>query len=425
MKKFWQIVYCFWVNPGIIIAAHLLALFLRRVRIGLLPRYTTIKHLQNWIDKNDLHGKRILFHTASLGEFEHIRPLLLALKESFQTINFVTFFSPSGYENVDGTIGLDYYFYLPFDRPVNWRRIYSQINPSLVIIAKHDVWPAQVWTAREEGVPIFLINASLGAKSSRTKYGVKSFLKHVYRDFETIYAISKEDGDRFSEHYPRCRVIVVGDTKYDQVVLRKKMAQSQDLLPEDWVGDNWIFVMGSIWPEDEAHLFPAVEKLLNELSQIRLVMVPHQPEDKTIVRIEEKFAAWGVKKFSQRESLDRERILIVDAIGYLAGLYSHAQLAYVGGSFQQGIHNAMEPAVFGIPVLYGPEYENSYEAIQLSKKNGGIVVKNARDIYHQVLHFYQNEKSRQTLGQSAEIFATRNTGATQKLLNQWQGLLDI
>jgi len=423
MKKVWQFIYYFWVNPGIIIGAHVLVLFFRKVRRGLFPRYTAIKDLQKWNETNKPKEKRVLFHAASLGEFEHIRPVLQSLKENFQTVNIVTFFSPSGYDNAGKTKGLDFHFYLPFDLSRNWKKIYQIIKPSLIIIAKHDVWPGQVWSAHQKNIPIYLINASLSAKSSRTRWGVKTFLKHVYRDFSEICAISDEDAKRFSIHYPRCHVEQVGDTKYDQVVLRRKSAQEQNLLPNKWTENHWIFMAGSIWPEDEEHVFPALMKILDEEEFLRLVLVPHQPEPKAIFRIEEAFKKWGTQIFSKRDQLKGERILIVDGIGYLAGLYHYAKAAYVGGSFQQGIHNVMEPAIFGIPVYYGPVHENSYEAMQLAKNNGGTIIHNSKQLYREINSIYKSEERRIELGEKAEKFATRNVGATDLLLSRWKTLL--
>ena len=115
------------------------------------------------METNQPTEKRVLFHSASLGEFEHIRPVIQALKENHQTVNIVTFFSPSGYDNVGQSKGLDFHFYLPFDFPGNWQKIYEIVKPSMIIIAKHDVWPGQVWTAHKYNLPIFLINASLSA----------------------------------------------------------------------------------------------------------------------------------------------------------------------------------------------------------------------------------------------------------------------
>ncbi len=115
--------------------------------------------------------------------------------------------------------------------------------------------------------------------------------------------------------------------------------------------------------------------------------------------------------------------MIVDAVGYLAGLYNHAQAAYVGGSFQQGIHNVMEPAIFGIPVFYGSVHENSYEAIQLAKDNGGIVINNSKELYREIRSVFKDEEKRTRLGEKAEKFATRSVGATDLLLSRWHKLL--
>ena len=423
MKKVWQSIYYFWVSPGVVIGAHILALIFHKVRRGLFPRYSTINELQKWVEKNPSEQKRVLFHTASLGEFEHIRPVIQALKENYQTVNYVTFFSPSGYDNVGQAKGLDFHFYLPFDFAYNWDKIFKIIKPSFIIIAKHDVWPGQVWTAHKHNLPIFLINASLSAKSSRTRWGVKSFLKYVYRDFSKIYAISEEDAERFSIHYPRCKVEMVGDTKYDQVVLRRTLAREHDLLPKKWTVNHWIFLAGSIWPEDEEQIFPALIKMLKEEKSLRLILVPHQPETRTVTRISEIFKKWGVQLFSNLDQLKNEQVLIVNAVGHLAGLYHHAQAAYVGGSFQQGIHNVMEPAIFGIPVYYGPVHENSYEAIQLSKDNGGTVIRNNNDLYDAIRIIYNNEEKRIELGKKTEKFATRNVGATDILLSRWKSIL--
>jgi 3-deoxy-D-manno-octulosonic-acid transferase len=263
----------------------------------------------------------------------------------------------------------------------------------------------------------------LSAKSSRTRWGVKSFLKHVYRDFTAICAISDDDAKRFSIHYPRCHVELVGDTKYDQVVLRRKVAREQELLPKNWTDGQWIFMAGSIWPEDEEQILPTLKKILEEESTIRLVLIPHQPKSRAINRIEETFYKWGVQLFSRRENLGNEKVLIVDAVGYLAGLYHHAHAAYVGGSFHQGIHNVMEPAIFGIPVFYGPAHENSYEAIQLAKDNGGIVIRDSKEMYQEIRDIFNNENKRTELGRKAEKFATRNVGATKLLLSRWEYLL--
>ena len=171
-------------------------------------------------------------------------------------------------------------------------------------------------------------------------------------------------------------------------------------------------------------MFPALIKILTENSNVRLVLVPHQPVPKAISRIEEEFDQWGVQRFSRRELLENENILVVDGVGFLAGLYHHANAAYVGGSFHQGIHNVMEPAIFGIPVFYGPVHENSYEAIQLAQNNGGNAINNSEELYRSITLILKDKNVCKTEGEKAEKFATRNTGATELLLSRWEKLLN-
>jgi 3-deoxy-D-manno-octulosonic-acid transferase len=264
----------------------------------------------------------------------------------------------------------------------------------------------------------------LREESKRAHKSVKQFYKYVYRDIDCIFAISQDDARQFSIHYPRCRVEVSGDTKYDQVILRKKRAQTQNLLPKTWIQNQWIFVAGSTHTEDEEHLFPAIQRILKEEKNFRFILVSHHPDEKAILNIKSLFKEWGVQILSQREKLAEERVLIVDAIGYLAGIYNYAHCAYVGGSFHQGVHNVIEPAIFGIPVLYGPVYKNSYEAIQFSDDNGGFVGNNTEEIYQWIKSFYYDEEKRKIFGARAETFASRNTGATERLISHWKYLID-
>jgi len=423
IKKFYQILYYVIITPSILLAAHIIALFSIKIRAGILPRYNTIPSIRKWLQESRVQGKRILVHAASLGEFEHIKPLLSELKSKYNTINIVMFFSPSGYNYAKKFDGLDFYMYVPFDTPKNWNMLYSIIEPSLLIIAKHDIWPAQIWCAKKRGIHIYLINASLAENSSKTKPWMKQFLKHVYSEFELICAISNDIAQRFAHHYPSCRVRVVGDTKYDQVVSRKKAAQKQTLIPRTWLDNKWIFVAGSVWPEDEEHLFPALIQILTQSPRVKLIIVPHQPNDKALDKIDRYFVQWERIRFTQIQNHHNERILIVDQVGHLAGIYTYAHVAYVGGSFRQGIHNVMEPAIFGIPVLYGPVHKNSYEAIKLAEDNGGIVIGNAQDIEKWLDYFLNNDDQRISLGQRALDFATNNTGATKNLLKIWDELL--
>lgn len=422
-KSIWKILYTYVILPVIFIGVHLISLFSKQVREGLFPRRKSVAKLQSWLNQHDELKKIILFHAASMGEFEHIKPLLFSLKEKYGTVNILTFFSPSGYKHVKDTPGLDFFLYMPFDFSSHWKKLYKILSPSILVISKHDVWPMQIWQAKDMKIPIYLVNGSLPEKSSRSRPIIKSFLKHVYRDFSKIFTISEEDAQRFSKHYPKCSVQVMGDTKYDQVMLRKKEALKKDILPMAWYQDKWIFLAGSIWPEGEKQLMPGLINLIKKNEKVNLIIVPHEPTEKFISNFELKLSNWGVKRFTKISGDFTERVLIVDTIGQLADLYQYANAAYVGGSFKQGVHNVMEPAIYGIPVMFGPVHENSYEAIHLAKSQGGIVFENEIQATEILEKLFDDEVFRQKTGKKALEMAQNNIGATDKILTYWNSIL--
>lgn len=424
MKKlFWKLLYALILLPLTFGLIHILSIFSKKIRQGLYPRRKTISNLLKWNNTTQLEGKRILFHAASLGEFEHIRPLIHKLKEEYKTINILTLFSPSGYKNIKSSPDLDYFMYMPFDFGFMWKKVYSIIHPDLLIISKHDVWPMQVWQAKKMKIPMYLVNASLAESSTRTKPFIKSFQKYIYRDFTNIFSISEDDADRFAIHYPKCHVKVVGDTKYDQVLIRKKASKNEELIPGQWVNGKWIFVAGSIWPEDEENIISILIKYLNDFPKFSLIVAPHEPKDTIIRSMEKTFSRWGTQRFSQIGNLKEERVIIINTIGHLADLYKYATAAYVGGSFKQGIHNVMEPAIYGVPVIFGPQHDDSYEALELAKSGGGIVIKNEHDFENVLGSLLKSEEENIKIGKKALKFSAQNTGATTKIIKQWEDYL--
>ena len=156
---------------------------------------------------------------------------------------------------------------------------------------------------------------------------------------------------------------------------------------------------------------------------VNLIIVPHEPTEKFVSEFEEQFSQWGTKRFTRLNGEFTERVIIVDTIGQLAALYQYASVAYVGGSFKQGIHNVMEPAIYGIPVLYGPVHENSYEAIQLSKSGGGIVFANESQANDILFKLFNDESFRKLTGNKAMELAQKNIGATEKIIDEWKSII--
>ena len=412
--------YRFILHPLLFILVHFYGIFNPKIRKALRQRYSVLKHAGQ-IKKDDT--KTIIIHTASMGEFEHIKPLIRALKKQFKVKIVVTFFSPSGFENVRAFEGVEKFLYLPFDFAWVFKKFYRILQPHLLIIAKHDAWTNQVLVARKLNIPVYLINASLSPASSRIHGAARWLLRPVYEAITTIYAISESDAEAFRQFYPKARIKAIGDTKFDQVLIRKERALKKELIPESWTENAFVLVLGSIWKEDAGQTLTAVKKLIKEYSHIRVIIVPHDPTREFVSTLKTEFRDFGVRLFSQAGNEITEPVIIVDRIGILADLYKYAHVAFVGGSFRQGIHNVMEAAVYGVPVLYGPVHQNASEAARLNKAGGGLVFHSADEFERLVKKFLSNEERRTETGRITRRFALDNVDATKKLIEEWKSLL--
>lgn len=420
MKRFLALIYSVLIYPLLFILFHAAGLFNSKIRKALLRRYGVIREIKEWREENPKTQKSILFHCASMGEFEHIKPLIRRLNQAFNTEIILTFFSPSGYRHVKNYPGVSLILYAPFDFSFIWKRVYRILQTDQLVISKHDVWPGQVWAAQKKAIPAYLVNASLHPGSSRSKPAVRFFMKYVYRSLTKIYAISKEDERRFLKYFPQCATTYIGDTKFDQALIRKEEALDKELIDADWAEKSTVLLFGSVWPEDTKHILPALKNILEKEKSVKVILVPHQPQLKYVLELLNYLKPHSSVLYSKKYTLKEQRVLIVDAVGVLADLYKYAQLAYVGGSFRQGIHNVMEAAVYGIPVLYGPQYKNSLEAVRLLEFGGSVVVQNERELQENLLRLIRNKDERKQAGGRSASFALQSCGATEKLLEAWR-----
>ncbi len=414
MTTVFFVIYNFIFVPVFFLGIHLAALFHPKVRQGLLGRYRTMRILRR--ELADFSGKNtMVVHCASMGEFEHIKPFLFQfkrMKPEFKTI--VLFFSPSGFENIKSFQAVDLFLYSPIDWFVPVWRFMRKVRPSLWVIAKHDVWPNQVWMARFLNIPLFLINASLHRKSSRLRGISRIFHRSIYQYFTGILTISPDDRHNFLKLADGEKIQVAGDTKYDQVVYRRDESLKKKVIPEHLLRDKWILVAGSTWPEDHKHLIPAVRQIMQNHDNFMVIICPHEPTPQHLQEIADGFEKEHTILLSNVEAIQNQAVIIVDRIGVLANIYSFGKIAYVGGSFKQNIHNVLEPAVYGIPVLFGPVNENSYEA-QLLKANGGAFeIQNHTELENQLNKFLSNDIYRRETGLRALQVVEKNTGATLK-----------
>lgn len=413
-------IYTYILSPLFVFIVHILVLFFPSYRNALTERYRVIKKLKLWRATSENKKQTVLIHSSSMGEFEHVKPLIKKLNEEFDVNIIVTFFSPSGYENIKNYDGISLFLYMPFDFKWLWKKFFLISQTEVLIISKHDVWINQILVANKLGAKTFLVNASLSTKSSRSSFLAKLMLSKAYQSMDIIFTISDEDKTHFKKSFDCENTIVVGDTKFDQVTIRKEASSVNEIIKRDWIQNNIVLLFGSIWPEDGEIVLPCLFEVLKKGIKVKIIIAPHQPTDEIIYQLTSYLHDLKIEYFSHSKFDKNNDVLIIDKVGILADLYKYADLAYVGGSFKQGIHNVMEPAIYGIPVIYGPIHGNSYEALRLAKEGGSKVISTTDEFKTTLLELIANAQLREQLGEKGFSFATRNTGATEKIIRSIQ-----
>jgi 3-deoxy-D-manno-octulosonic-acid transferase len=390
------------------------------VREGLDGRKTLFNTLEEKIGGLEGSKKLVWIHSSSLGEFEQAKPIIEKIKNDFNANVLVTFFSPSGYKNSIKYPYADIVSYLPFDSNRNVKKFTDIVSPGLVIFMRYDIWPNLLKHLSGKGIPMFLVDATMRKSSDRKLPVVKQFHTTLFNYFTKILTVSEKDLINFRDFQIDDSMLrAVGDTRFDRVYKKSLQAKERKLFADNFFKSKKVFVFGSSWESDEEVVIPAFLKLLKYNPGVIMIIAPHEPSELKLEKLEHLFAGNAKTiRFSFLNNYKDENIIIVDSIGILLTLYFYADITYVGGSFKQGIHNVLEPAVYGPPVLFGPKIENSQEAIYLSKDNGGILVRNKRQAYKNLRYLLQNEKVRIETGNKAKSYVMENIGATDKIISE-------
>ncbi|HEY7751543.1 MAG TPA: glycosyltransferase N-terminal domain-containing protein [Ignavibacteriaceae bacterium] len=420
MKVIWQIIYNFIFLPVFYLLIRFASLFSQKIRRGIRGRRKIFEDLIISRISIDKSKKNIWFHSSSLGEFEQAKPIIEELRKTKRVNIIVSFFSPSGFENSRKYPYADLITYLPFDSKEKSEKFISIVQPDLAVFMRYDIWPNHIWALARKKIPCFLVDATMRSGSPRKWPLIKSFHKNLFVDIKKILAISESDATGFrSFNCSAEQVNVVGDTRFDRVYKKSLDAKTSKLINPEILNGKIILVAGSTWEQDEDVIIPVFQKLTKYNENILLMIAPHEPTLLHLEKIENEFQRTNNSiRFSHLNTYSNENVIIIDSIGILLTLYNYADVAFIGGSFKQNVHNVLEAAVYGIPVLFGPKIANSQEAIQLADNGGGIVVQNKLDAYRKLRILIKDSEIRKSRGKIAFDFVQKNVSATEKILKE-------
>lgn len=433
MKYFWSIVYNSLFLPFFWLGAKLLSLFNNKLKAGFKGRKELYKLLESKVRVLDPNRKNILIHCSSLGEFEQAKPIIDELDKAGKFNFIVSFFSPSGFNHskVDSNLNSKIVkTYLPFDTPNNMRKFLDLVKPSSVIFIKYDLWLNLLRELNTRNIYTLVVNSAFDTR--RFKWRFKPSLlykKNIYRMVDVIGVTDDEDRQRFEGLMNGdSEVLVFGDTKYERIKKAREISSEKELINGDILTRKNVFVVGSSWDKDEDIIFPVLDKIgsngLSEELNLVTIVAPHEPTEDNLEHIEYdlhvKYPNIKSIRYSELNHYDDENMILIDNIGMLMGLYKYANVAYVGGGFQTGMHNVLEPAGYGIPVLFGDE-KLSEDAEHLMKSGGGIAVEDTKDLFKNLINLLRKKDVRTNVGsKSLSVFDSRNEASKKiaELINK-------
>ena len=361
------------------------------------------------------HDNIIWFHAASLGEFEQGRPVIEAVKKNDPTCKIlVTFFSPSGYEIRKDYELADVVCYLPFDTKKNVKRFVKTIQPKLAVFIKYEFWPNLLNELRTKSMPTILISGIFRKDQPFFKsYG--AWFRKSLKTFDHFF-VQDEASKKLLESIKCNNVSISGDTRFDRVSEILQQDNRLDFV-EKFKAGQYTVVAGSTWTEDE-HLF--VSYINKEASEDeKFIIAPHNMNDKAIRSLKESIHKKTVL-FSEKEgkTIEDYQVLIVDTVGLLTKIYSYADVAYVGGGLTSGgVHNILEPATYGIPVVIGNYYDKFKEAVDLVALKGCISIDNQSSFSTIFIKLKNDHDFRGKTGAINRKYVEENIGATSMIMS--------
>jgi len=359
------------------------------------------------------NSKLIWFHCSSLGEFEQGRPVMENLRKQTPNSRFLlTFFSPSGFEIRKAYKGADWVFYLPLDSKANAKRFFDIINPSLVVFVKYDYWYYYLTECKKRDIPLLLVSGIFRHDQLFFKwYG--NLHRKMLNCFTHFFVQDKESFDLLKTININ-NTTVAGDTRFDRVSeIAENFKPIEEI--EKFCGSSQVLVAGSTWPDDEK----VIKDAIATLPDLKIIIAPHEVHKEHIDQLRSIFPdpVLHSQLLTQNSTPTNSNTLIIDNIGMLSRLYHYATITFIGGGFNKGIHNTLEAAVYGKPVLFGPNYKKFKEAIGLIETGGGVCVNSSTELTSQLKRLLTNKDILESNSKNSFEFVKQNKGATENILH--------
>ena len=377
-------------------------------------RHEQLRKQYGELKNSGLGERRILFHCASYGELEQAIPLIKRIKASHPALSIiVSFFSPSGFNNAHKYDDLDAICYLPIDTPSRMTEFVREIRPQSVFIIKYEIWLNFLRSLNSQQIPVFLISARFYKNQLYFKWYGKILLKSI-ANIDCI-CVQDANSQKLLDAYGISSYLT-GDTRADRVIERRQQVNHELESIATWSENRRVLILGSIWPEDWAVFEPEIESITLDY---KLIIAPHEMNAEFMIRMENSMSK-PVYRWTENnaEKMLTSEIIILDTIGLLADCYRYGSVAYIGGAFHQGLHNILEPAAYGLPVVFGPRTAKFGEASDLIEREAAFKISDATTL-SRVLASLKNDAYRQGCGSRAASYIEEAAGSSEKIHKLW------
>jgi 3-deoxy-D-manno-octulosonic-acid transferase len=393
---------------------------------GLLLRVASLKNQKasSWlkgrkgllkaIKKEVLNVENIVWvHCASLGEFEQGRPLIEEIKRNYPEKKvLLTFYSPSGFEVQKNYKGADYIYYLPLDSYFNARRFVRYVNPETVFFIKYEYWFNYLSQLKKRNIPIYFVSAIFREKQLFFKWYGGWYRKMLKK--ATHFFVQSDLSAKLLDQIGISNYTIAGDTRFDRVIHIMENVKPLKIV-ESFINGDDVIVAGSSWKAEDALL----NQYLRNKPKVKLILAPHEVSEENIERIMNMFGDKAILYSKVTNGIASEKqVLVIDCYGMLTSLYQYGKIAFIGGGFGVGLHNILEAATFGMPILFGPNFERFKEARELVAQNAAFSVNNIEEFNTVMNHLFNDSELIKRISEKSASYVAQNVGATQKVLDR-------